>query len=150
MMRKTNGKCPICQPGQIAGFDTEIQCRVSLSFHHGLRPGFTTGFGSQSWHHHGWSGQLKASAERFFVNVFWYQRTCLHRALAAYAWLVWSLAAIAFGYAFFHRVTPSVMVSDLMTEFAIGGAMLGTLSALYFYPYVLLQVPLGACSKVFV
>ena len=44
-----------------------------------------------------------------------------------YAWLVWSLAAIAFGYAFFHRVTPSVMVSDLMTEFAIGGAMLGTL-----------------------
>ena len=33
-----------------------------------------------------------------------------------YAWLVWSLAAIAFGYAFFHRVTPSVMVSDLMTE----------------------------------
>ena len=42
-----------------------------------------------------------------------------------YAWFVWSLAAIAFGYAFFHRVTPSVMVSDLMTEFAIGGAMLG-------------------------
>lgn len=59
------------------------------------------------------------------------------------AWLVWSLAALAFGYAFFHRVAPSVMVSDLMGEFAIGGAMLGTLSALYFYPYVLLQLPLG-------
>ena len=66
-----------------------------------------------------------------------------------YAWFVWSLAAIAFGYAFFHRVTPSVMVSDLMTEFAIGGAMLGTLSALYFYPYVLLQVPLGGMLEVF-
>ena len=66
-----------------------------------------------------------------------------------YAWLVWSLAAIAFGYAFFHRVTPSVMVSDLMTEFAIGGAMLGTLSALYFYPYFLLQVPLGGMLEVF-
>lgn len=62
----------------------------------------------------------------------------------AYAWLVWALAAISFGYAFFHRVAPSVMVSDLMAEFAIGGAMLGTLSALYFYPYVLLQIPLGA------
>ena len=61
-----------------------------------------------------------------------------------YAWLVWALAAISFGYAFFHRVAPSVMVSDLMAEFAIGGAMLGTLSALYFYPYVLLQIPLGA------
>ena len=61
-----------------------------------------------------------------------------------YAWLVWTLAAISFGYAFFHRVAPSVMVSELMAEFAIGGAMLGTLSALYFYPYVLLQIPLGA------
>ena len=65
----------------------------------------------------------------------------------AYAWLVWALAALSFGYAFFHRVAPSVMVSDLMAEFAIGGAMLGTLSALYFYPYVLLQIPLGALLK---
>lgn len=36
------------------------------------------------------------------------------------------------------------MVDDLMAEFAISGAVLGTLSALYFYPYVLMQVPLGA------
>lgn len=64
------------------------------------------------------------------------------------AWFIWSLAALAFGYAFFHRVAPSVMVSDLMSEFAISGAMLGTLSALYFYPYVLLQIPLGALLDV--
>lgn len=62
----------------------------------------------------------------------------------AKAWFIWSLSALAFGYAFFQRVAPSVMVSDLMAEFAIGGAVLGYLSALYFYPYVLLQVPLGA------
>lgn len=36
------------------------------------------------------------------------------------------------------------MVSDLMRDFAIGGGMLGVLSALYFYPYFLLQIPLGA------
>ena len=66
-----------------------------------------------------------------------------------YAWLVWALSAVSFGYAFFHRVAPSVMVSDLMTEFAISGAMLGTLSALYFYPYVLLQIPLGALLETF-
>lgn len=30
-----------------------------------------------------------------------------------------------------------------MSEFAIGAAVLGTLSALYFYPYVLMQIPLG-------
>jgi len=60
------------------------------------------------------------------------------------AWLVWSLAASAFGYAFFQRVMPGAMADDLMRDFAIGGALLGTLSALYFYPYVFLQVPLGA------
>jgi sugar phosphate permease len=63
---------------------------------------------------------------------------------SARAWFIWFFAALAFGYAFFHRVAPSVMVSDLMAEFAISGAVLGTLSALYFYPYVLMQVPLGA------
>ncbi len=62
----------------------------------------------------------------------------------ARAWLIWSLSALAFGYAFFQRVTPSVMVADLMREFAVGGAVLGYLSALYFYPYVILQIPLGA------
>lgn len=67
-----------------------------------------------------------------------------HPLGGARAWAIWSLAALSFGYAFFHRVAPSVMVSDLMADFAIGGAMLGTLSALYFYPYVLLQIPLGA------
>ncbi len=60
------------------------------------------------------------------------------------AWIIWSLSALAFGYAFFQRVAPSVMVPDLMREFQAGGAVLGYLSALYFYPYVFLQVPLGA------
>lgn len=64
------------------------------------------------------------------------------------AWIVWGLAAVAFGYAFMHRVAPGVMVQDLMAEFSLGGAMLGVLSALYFYPYVLLQVPLGAALSI--
>ena len=33
------------------------------------------------------------------------------------AWLVWSLAATAFAYAFLHRVAPGVMVHDLMRDF---------------------------------
>jgi MFS family permease len=35
------------------------------------------------------------------------------------------------------------MVSDLMETFAVGAAVLGQLSALYFYPYALLQIPIG-------
>ncbi len=58
-------------------------------------------------------------------------------------WFAWGLAALAFGYAFFQRVTPSVMVDELMREFAVGAAVLGNLSALYFYAYAGLQVPVG-------
>ena len=57
--------------------------------------------------------------------------------------MIWSLSAVAFGYAFFQRVAPSVMVSDLMETFAVGAAVLGQLSAFYFYPYALLQIPIG-------
>jgi sugar phosphate permease len=62
----------------------------------------------------------------------------------ARATLIWSLSALAFGYAFFQRVAPSVMVNDLMAEFAVSGAVLGQLSALYFYPYAAMQLPIGA------
>jgi MFS family permease len=62
----------------------------------------------------------------------------------ATAILIWSLSALAFGYAFFQRVAPSVMVPDLMAEFAVSGAVLGQLSALYFYPYAAMQLPIGA------
>lgn len=62
----------------------------------------------------------------------------------AYPWIVWGAGTLLFFYAFFHRVAPSVMVSDLMRDFQVGGAILGTLSGFYFYPYAVLQIPLGA------
>ncbi|MDJ0948999.1 MAG: MFS transporter [Alphaproteobacteria bacterium] len=59
------------------------------------------------------------------------------------AWLIWGLSTLCFTYAFFHRVAPSVMVADLMRDFAVGGAILGNLSAVYFYTYAGLQIPVG-------
>ncbi len=61
----------------------------------------------------------------------------------AFPWIVWGIGAMLFFYAFFHRVAPAVMVGDLMRDFSLGGAILGTLSGLYFYPYAALQLPLG-------
>lgn len=58
-------------------------------------------------------------------------------------WAVWGVGALFFCYAFFHRVTPSAMFSDIMREFGIGGAVLGNLSAFYFYAYAGLQVVVG-------
>jgi len=60
-----------------------------------------------------------------------------------YPWLIWATGTLFFCYSFFHRVAPSVMVGDLMRDFQVGGTILGTLSAFYFYPYAALQIPLG-------
>lgn len=55
----------------------------------------------------------------------------------------WFLAATLFFYAWVLRVSPSVMVEHLMRDFAVSGAVLGNLSAVYFYFYASLQLPVG-------
>ncbi|MBL8702854.1 MAG: MFS transporter [Alphaproteobacteria bacterium] len=64
-------------------------------------------------------------------------------ALSARILAMWTLAASTFLYAFLQRVSPSVMVEDLMRGFGVGGALLGNLSAFYLYAYAALQLPLG-------
>jgi MFS family permease len=65
------------------------------------------------------------------------------RAASLLPWLTWGLGALLFCYAFFQRVAPSVMIDSLMRDLAVGGALLGNLSAFYFYAYASLQIPVG-------
>ncbi len=58
-------------------------------------------------------------------------------------WLLWALAALFYAYGFLQRVAPAVIASELMRDFALGGALLGTLSAAYFYAYAAVQIPAG-------
>jgi len=62
---------------------------------------------------------------------------------ASLSWLVWGLGAVFYCYGFFQRVAPAVISDQLMTDFNIGAASLGNLSAFYFYSYVAMQVPTG-------
>jgi MFS family permease len=57
--------------------------------------------------------------------------------------VVWSIPAIFYVFAFFLRSSPAVMTGELMRSFGIGARDLGTLSAFYFYAYVLMQIPTG-------
>lgn len=59
------------------------------------------------------------------------------------AWFAWFLGALFYCYGYFQRVAPSVMVTDLMSEFQVSGAVLGNLTAFYFYAYASLQIPFG-------
>lgn len=65
------------------------------------------------------------------------------------AMLAFTLGALYFGYAFIQRVSPSVMTNELMRDFAVGGAALGSLSAFYFYAYASIQLPVGMLTDRF-
>ncbi len=57
--------------------------------------------------------------------------------------LGWLTCAMFFFYAWILRVAPSVMVEELMRDFAVGAGVLGHLSAAYFYGYAGMQIPVG-------
>ena len=65
---------------------------------------------------------------------------------ARLAWTIWSLGAALFLIAFYQRVAPAVMVEALMSDFQLGAAALGNLSAFYFYSYVAMQLPTGVLA----
>lgn len=48
-----------------------------------------------------------------------------------YPWVVWGLAAFFFFAEYFARVAPGVMVPELMRDFHVGAAALGSLSAFF-------------------
>ena len=55
----------------------------------------------------------------------------------------WATGALFFFYAWILRVAPSVMIDELMRDFAVGAAAVGNLSAFYFYGYAGMQIPVG-------
>jgi sugar phosphate permease len=59
------------------------------------------------------------------------------------AFLMWGMAVAFYLFGFFHRVTPAVLTSELMRDFSLNAAMLGNLSAFYFYFYAGMQIPTG-------
>jgi MFS family permease len=59
------------------------------------------------------------------------------------AWLVWGIAVLYYLYEYIQRITPSVMVAKIMSSFHIDTISMGNLSAVYFWVYGLMQIPVG-------
>lgn len=57
--------------------------------------------------------------------------------------LGWATGALFFFYAWVLRVSPSVMIDELMRDFDVSSTLLGNLSAFYFYGYAGMQIPVG-------
>jgi len=57
--------------------------------------------------------------------------------------IVCGLGALFYLYEYILQVSPGVMTLELMKEFAVDAAGLGTMSAFYFYAYGAMQIPAG-------
>jgi len=60
--------------------------------------------------------------------------------------VVFAIVLASFVLSFFHRTAPAAIANELTQAFSIGGALLGTLAATYFYVYTLLQIPVGVLA----
>jgi sugar phosphate permease len=63
-----------------------------------------------------------------------------------YRWCIFWVLAAQYLIVYFHRVSPAVVASDLIDSFSLSGASLGLLASAYFYPYAIMQVPVGILS----
>lgn len=59
------------------------------------------------------------------------------------AWLIWGLAAIFYFSDYLARVAPGVMHRYLQVDFHINEAQFGILTASFYVPYILMQIPVG-------
>ena len=58
-------------------------------------------------------------------------------------WIMFTIAATFYCYAYFLRVAPSMMMKELTAHFQITATQFGHLSAFYYYAYTPLQLPIG-------
>ncbi|HAS52430.1 MAG TPA: MFS transporter [Gammaproteobacteria bacterium] len=61
-------------------------------------------------------------------------------------WLIYAILAAAYVLVFFHRIAPAVVSADLMQAFGATGAALGSLAAMYYYIYTVMQIPAGVLA----
>lgn len=61
-------------------------------------------------------------------------------------WSIFAILILTYILVFFHRMAPGVVSEFLMTDFTISATRLGTLSAIYFVVYALMQIPSGVIA----
>ncbi len=66
----------------------------------------------------------------------------LRRALA-YRWVVWGVMVFAFIVVFFHRFAAGVVKDDVTKAFGLSSAAFGSMASMYFYAYMIMQIPVG-------
>jgi sugar phosphate permease len=61
-------------------------------------------------------------------------------------WTAFIIVGLAYVLSFFHRFAPAAISGELQKAFQTSGAELGSLAAMYFYVYTVMQVPTGVLA----
>ena len=67
----------------------------------------------------------------------------IHARMRRLRWTSYTLVVLGYMLAYFHRMAPAAIASDLQQSFHASGAALGALAAAYFYTYTVMQIPVG-------
>ena len=70
----------------------------------------------------------------------------MHTRMRRLRWTTFVLVVLAYALSFFHRMAPATIAADLQQTFAASAALLGGISATYFYIYMLTQIPTGVLA----
>ncbi len=63
-------------------------------------------------------------------------------------WTSYTLVVLGYMLAYFHRMAPASISSDLQQSFMASGVALGGMAAAYFYTYTVMQIPVGVMADV--
>lgn len=72
--------------------------------------------------------------------------TDLHRNIRRLRWTSYTLVVVCYMLAYFHRMAPAAIATDLQQSFLASGAALGSMAAAYFYTYTVMQIPVGVMA----
>jgi sugar phosphate permease len=72
--------------------------------------------------------------------------TLIHRHMRRLRWTSYTLVVLCYMLAYFHRMAPAAIATDLQQSFHASGAALGALAAAYFYTYTVMQIPVGVMA----
>ena len=67
----------------------------------------------------------------------------VRQRIRRYSYLICAVIFLSYLLVYFHRVCPSVLALEMQAAFGVGGTLLGVLGSAYFYPYGLMQFPVG-------
>lgn len=69
--------------------------------------------------------------------------SALRSTLRMSRWVIFAILVVAYITAFFQRMAPATVATNVMNDLGTKEGLMGMLSAAYFYPHALMQIPAG-------